>query len=140
MIAGGGQPAHSLPEERLGGGAWGRLRVVAAIATVEAIRQANREKLTAYRRPESRCASFLHRSPDAPVEDGERYRSPDGKRVLVEYEGEGLGWGFFLHDQAADRFWFREVDGPEHGVSIYGPFPGDVRGLFSGLRKLARRK
>jgi hypothetical protein len=130
----------ALPEERLGGAERGRLPVVVSIATLEAIRQANREKLTAYRRPESRCASFLRRSPDAPVEDGKRYRSPDGVRVLVEYGGEGLGWGFFLHDEGSNRFWFREVDGPEHGVSIYGPFPGDVRGLFSGLRKLPRRK
>jgi hypothetical protein len=58
--------------------------------------------------------------------------------VLAEYDGEGLGWGYFLLDEATDRFWFREVDGPDHGVSIYGPFQGDVRGLFSELRKIAR--
>jgi hypothetical protein len=110
---------------------------VAASDTVEAIRQANSEKLRACRSPELRCASFLHSSPDAPIEDGKRYRSPDGRRLLAAYEGEGLGWGYFLQDEQADRYWFREVDGPDHGVSIYGPFPGDARRIFLGLRRIA---
>jgi hypothetical protein len=104
----------------------------------EALRKINSATLERYRRPESRCYTVDHRTPHAPVEDGAQYRSPCGLHALVEYDGEGLGWGYFLQDEEAGRFWFREVDGPEHGVSIYGPFHGDVRALFSGLRRIRR--
>jgi hypothetical protein len=102
---------------------------------IDVTRKINHDKLASFRRSEMKCATCLHRSPPAPVEDEVGYRSPDGSRVLAEYDGEGLGWGRLLQDEGTGRFWFMEVDGPEHGVSIYGPFQGYAREHFVGLRR-----
>jgi hypothetical protein len=101
----------------------------------EVIAKSNSAKLQEYRRPEFRIDPD-HESPDAPFEGGKAFRSPDRLHVLAEYEGQGLGWGHFLQDEEAGQFWFRECDGPDHGVSIYGPFKGDVRKLFTHLQRL----
>ena len=43
------------------------------------------------------------------------------------------GWTFLLYQQKSISFWIGKIDGPDHGVTYYGKFPG----VFSFLDRVA---
>ena len=50
----------------------------------------------------------------------------DGSIHLERYDADE-GWHFVLQQPDGLRYWIGEIDGPDHGVTFYGPFDGDAR-------------
>lgn len=49
------------------------------------------------------------------------WRSPAGN-ILEEIAVE-TGWFRVYHSKKEKLFWLMEIEGPDHGVHFYGPFP-----------------
>lgn len=70
-----------------------------------------------------------------PATEKREWKTPDRKKKLKRYWFPGNSWAYILQETDPDRFWLYEVQGPEHGLSFYGPFDGKADKIFENCKE-----